>query len=121
MTCFVKTARGQEELTTRSGRLGARARRLLILADGQRTLDELTRANINDPAFNRLENGTLRLVKVFDWFGGDWGNDAAKLAFVLRYADDELRGRIESRQGGVRIRYTDWDWSLNDVSKEREK
>jgi hypothetical protein len=89
--------------------------------DLETTLDELTRANINDPAFNRLENGALRLVKVFDWFGGDWGNDAEKLAFVLRYADDELRGRIESRQGGVRIRYTDWDWSLNDVSKGREK
>lgn len=81
------------------------------------TLDMLTRKNINDHAFNRFENGTLRLVRVFDWFGEDWGDEAAKLAFVLRYADDDLRGRIESRQGGVRIRYSDWDWSLNDASR----
>lgn len=89
--------------------------------DLDEVLDGLTRANINDPAFNRLENGTLRLIRVFDWFGEDWGDDAAKLAFVLRYAEDDLRGRIESRQGGVRIRYTDWDWSLNDVSAGAEK
>lgn len=60
MTCFVKTARGQEELTTRSGRLGARARRLLILADGQRTLDELTRLSGDENAaatLQELEDG----------------------------------------------------------------
>ena len=36
-----KTPRGREEIHTRSYRLSAMARRLLIIADGQRTVTEL--------------------------------------------------------------------------------
>lgn len=38
---FVKTAKGQDEITQRSGDLTPRARRVLILVDGRRTVDEL--------------------------------------------------------------------------------
>lgn len=41
MTTYHKTARGQKEIAERSGELGLRARRLLILVDGQRTVSEL--------------------------------------------------------------------------------
>lgn len=38
---FAKTAKGQDEIAQRSGDLGPRARRVLILIDGRRTVDEL--------------------------------------------------------------------------------
>ncbi len=41
MTAYRKTPAGQQEISTRSGALGARARRLLILVDGERGAAEL--------------------------------------------------------------------------------
>jgi hypothetical protein len=38
---FAKTAKGQEEVTSRSGGLTPRQRRVLIMIDGKRTVDEL--------------------------------------------------------------------------------
>lgn len=38
---FSKTTKGQEELTTKSGGLTPRQRRVLIFVDGKRTVDEL--------------------------------------------------------------------------------
>lgn len=43
MSIYMKTPRGQEELDHRSHALGLRARRLLILIDGQRPAAELAR------------------------------------------------------------------------------
>lgn len=74
-------------------------------------LDAAARGFINDPAYNRLEGDTLYLSKIFQWFGEDFDNDPA--AFVARHADDELKQRLDALQGPVRIRYLDYDWSLN--------
>ena len=74
-------------------------------------LDAAARGFINDPAYNRLEGGTLWISKIFQWFGEDFDNDPA--AFVARYADGELKRRLDALQGSVRIRYLDYDWSLN--------
>lgn len=38
---FAKTAKGQQEMTSRSGGLTPRVRRVLILIDGSRTIDDL--------------------------------------------------------------------------------
>ena len=40
---FAKTRKGQDEITSRAGGLTPRERRLLIFADGKRSLDELQR------------------------------------------------------------------------------
>ncbi len=54
---FAKTRKGQEEIEQRSGGLGPRARRLLILFDGKRPLDEV-RALMPDPKLDE----TLELL-----------------------------------------------------------
>ena len=41
MTVYTKTARGLDEIAHRSNAIGLRARRVLILIDGARTLDAL--------------------------------------------------------------------------------
>lgn len=42
-TVLVKTPRGREEIRTRAHPLSALQRRLLILADGRRSVDDMTR------------------------------------------------------------------------------
>lgn len=55
---FAKSRKGQAEIETRSAGLGVRARRLLILLDGRRPIDEV-RALVADP---RLEE-TLAMLQ----------------------------------------------------------
>lgn len=54
---FAKTRKGQEEIEQRSGGLGPRPRRVLILIDGKRPLDEV-RAMMPDP---RLDEALAQL------------------------------------------------------------
>ncbi|GAB7078552.1 DUF547 domain-containing protein [Megalodesulfovibrio paquesii] len=79
----------------------------------QATLDRLTRANINDPAFNRLEGNTFHAIRVFDWFAEDWGDEAGIRAFLLHHAEPPLAQGLRSAGDRLRIRFTDWDWRLN--------
>lgn len=80
------------------------------------TLDMLTSKNINDPYFNSFSNGELQLVKVFDWYGEDWGSEQDKIAFVRRYAKGELQRKLKSWSGEIDVDYKDWNWALNDVN-----
>ncbi len=80
------------------------------------TLDMLTSKNINDPYFNSFSNGELKLVKVFDWYGEDWGGEQDKIAFVRRYAKGELQRKLENWSGEIDVDYMDWNWALNDVN-----
>ena len=55
MTAYCKTPAGQQEIRTRSGALGARARRLLILVDGQRGVAELRTLSGDEHAQDTLQ------------------------------------------------------------------
>lgn len=55
MTAYRKTPAGQQEISTRSGALGARARRLLILVDGQRGAAELRTLSGDEHAQDTLQ------------------------------------------------------------------
>lgn len=48
MTIYTKTPKGQDEIAHRSGDVGQRARRLLILIDGRRGTDELAALSADD-------------------------------------------------------------------------
>jgi len=81
-------------------------------ADLDRQLDEQTHLFLKDTSKNRFdpETGTLYLSPIFKWFRADFEVVAGSLAaYVARYLDDP---RIA--KPGVKIRYTDYDWALND-------
>jgi hypothetical protein len=78
------------------------------------TLDELTRRNMADPAHTRLEGDDLYVSKVFDWFGEDWGGTEDKVAFVQKYSSREQAAKIEQLGGRLDLKYSEWDWTLND-------
>ncbi|WP_341644706.1 hypothetical protein [Thauera sp. SDU_THAU2] len=82
MTIYFKTPQGVGEIANRSGAVGQRARRLLILIDGQRSRDEL-HALAGDPDID----GTLAQL-------------------VMRVSSSRQRNkRIPSRRPRPRCRY----------------
>jgi hypothetical protein len=61
----------------------------------------------------RVENGALWLNPIFDWFEEDFGGRSGVVAFVARYLDSRRRSRVDALGAKPRIRYMDYDWSLN--------
>lgn len=76
-------------------------------------LDEQARLFVNDPARTRLEGDTLHVSKIFDWFEDDFGGGTGVVSFIRRYAEGGLKSGLDSLGGKVRLKYLDYDWSLN--------
>ena len=74
-------------------------------------LDTATKAFINDPKSTYLKDDRLYVSRIFKWFGEDFDDDP--IAFVRKHARGDLRMRLEARKGSVRVKYLDYDWSLN--------
>jgi hypothetical protein len=74
-------------------------------------LDEMTRAFINDPARNHLEDETLYVSSIFKWFKEDFNKDI--VGFFLKYAKGDLKEQLEANKEKIRVKYLDYDWSLN--------
>jgi len=49
--------------------------------------------------------------KIFDWFEEDFNGDI--LGFFLKYAKGDLKGQLETRRGKIKVKFLDYDWSLN--------
>lgn len=101
----------------------ALSERAYIGDDLDAQLDAATRRFLADRSRNRLENGTLRVSRIFDWYRGDfasgWRGADSLAAFLARYADalgltPEQAQRLEA--GEIPIRFLRYDWGLNDVS-----
>jgi hypothetical protein len=74
-------------------------------------LDKAVTAFINDSRFNRIDGNTLWVSRIFDWFSKDFKDDV--IGFVIRYAAAPLRDRLVRNKNEIRVRYLDYDWSLN--------
>lgn len=64
----------------------------------------------------RLEDGgaTLVVPKQFDWYGADFGGESGVREFVIaRLQRGEDIETLDRRAGRVRLRYADFDWTLN--------
>ncbi len=78
----------------------------------EQQLDEMTRGFINDSARNRLEDQTLYISRIFKWFAGDFDDDV--IGFFVKYAEGDLKERLLTGEGRIKVTYLDYDWSLND-------
>jgi hypothetical protein len=74
-------------------------------------LEEMTGAFLNDPSRNRLEGRTLYVSKIFKWFAEDFNKDI--VGFFSKYAKGDLEKRLESNKNKIKVKYLDYDWSLN--------
>jgi hypothetical protein len=55
----------------------------------------------------------LRLPKILDWYAGDFGGRSGVLRFVLGRLDDEVADLVDRRAGRVKVKFFDFDWTLN--------
>mgnify|MGYP001819452708 CR=1 FL=1 len=77
----------------------------------EQQLNTVTKAFINDNQYNRLEDNTLFVSKIFKWFKKDFNDDV--IGFFEQYASRELRQQINERKTTLEIAYLDYDWGLN--------
>ncbi|MBI4540496.1 MAG: DUF547 domain-containing protein [Gemmatimonadetes bacterium] len=79
-------------------------------------LEDAVRRFLSDPQHFRIERGSpaaVRVNKVLEWFGQDFGGEEGVRRFLAKYlapADAALLLSAETR-----IEYLDYDWTLNDV------
>jgi hypothetical protein len=76
-------------------------------------LDDAVKSFINDPKQNYLKGKKLYVSKIFKWFPDDFNNDIA--GFVLKYAKNDLKNRLMSKQNRVKVSFLDYDWTLNSI------
>ena len=76
-----------------------------------RQLDDAARAFINNPQRNYLKDNTLYISKIFKWFAEDFNNNA--IGFFLKYAKQDVKKKLEGKRGKIKIKYLNYDWSLN--------
>jgi Protein of unknown function, DUF547 len=82
-------------------------------------LDEQARQFLANPRKNRVdvENQTVYLSPIFKWYGADFHKKSGGvLQFLTPYWPETERAELE--KGGFKIRYTDYDWSLNDSGRK---
>jgi len=58
---------------------------------------------------------TVRVSAIFDWFEEDFEREGGVLATIARYVDDEDATWLRGPGRDARIRYLDYDWTLNDL------
>lgn len=80
-------------------------------------LEAATLRTLGDPDYVRVEDGTVVLTKILDWFGDDFtdpGNRGAEptvAAFAARYSPD-ARAALDDNENAP-VRFLDYDWALN--------
>lgn len=89
-------------------------------------LEDSVRRFLGDRSRNRYDpaSGELELSRIFDWYKADFEKGHRGISsvpqFLARYADflaDGAVARAVVRQGRARIRYLDYDWTLNDTKR----
>ena len=79
-------------------------------------LELATASFINSPEVEIIPSeNLLRISQIFRWYRKDFGgSDTSIIQFLLQYLDaGEKKDFLGAHQEAVRIRYRDYDWSLN--------
>jgi hypothetical protein len=76
-----------------------------------RQLDDMTTAFINDGRSNYMDGDTLYVSRIFKWFSEDFSDDIP--GFIRSYAKGDLATQLEKVGDRLKVKYLDYDWSLN--------
>jgi hypothetical protein len=82
-------------------------------------LDDQARKFLANPEKNRVDTGerVVYLSPIFKWYAADFEKiSGSVLAALKSYWPEKASAALAS--GGFRIRYTDYNWSLNDVDRK---
>jgi len=76
-----------------------------------RQLNNAVTAFINNRRRNYFEGNILYVSRIFKWFKEDFNEDV--VGFFIKYADEDLKKRLEIKKQAIKITYLRYDWSLN--------
>lgn len=91
------------------------ARRAYTVSKMEGMLDDAARAFIASERGVSVKNGELTVSSIYKWFQSDFGDEAAVLEHLKKYASIPLRKKLESVDG---IGADQYDWSLNDLTSK---
>ena len=78
-------------------------------------LDQQLQRFLSDRTRNRVEDGVLRVSKIFDWYGEDFRpSPAAWLAAQARWLTEDPAQQAAIAAQRLPLRFLDYDWRLND-------
>ena len=83
-------------------------------------LTELSYEFLSSPRALQIDrdSSTLHLSSYFDWYGGDFEAEAGDVVdYVLKYAPEDSAAWIRANRDSLRVRFIDYDWTLNDQTK----
>lgn len=92
-------------------------------------LDEATRRFLGSSRGLEVDDRTLRVSKIFDWYGEDFvARFASRVPGEGRSKERAARGVVSTfgppqaqrlaRNADTRVEFLDYDWSLNDIARE---
>jgi len=80
-------------------------------ADLDEQLNASTRAFLSNPKENYLQENTLYASEIFKWFNDDFNKDV--VGFFITFAEGDLKERLIANRDRIKVKYLDYDWSLN--------
>jgi hypothetical protein len=79
-----------------------------------RQLEEATADYLRRTVRIESQGAVIVLPRLFRWFAEDFGGDSGIVEFVVARIDDEaLVEMVDRRQGRVKLKHNDFDWTLN--------
>lgn len=87
----------------------------------QQLTDQARAFLVRSPVKNAVDvaSATLYLSPIFKWYGGDFGrDDAERLRYIASFFPEGAESEL-LRSGRGRIRWTEYDWSLNILGAAR--
>lgn len=82
-------------------------------------LDTVTKTTLTSTAYVRIEDQTLKLNAILNWYGKDFTNPSFKghaksvPSYVAKYGNDDVRAFVKKHQGNPPTKFLDYDWALN--------
>ena len=87
-------------------------------------LEEVTKATLTNPDYISIEDGSLLVTKIMEWYGDDFvkpdftGSEKTLQAFIAKYATPEVRSFIEKQGEDLTVRFREYLWDLNRPYKQ---
>ena len=82
-------------------------------------LEDASRDYLRSTVRVKEEGAKVKVPKLFQWYAEDFGGSDGVLQFVVARLDDDSVELIDRRQGRVKIKYLDYDWTLNRLETQR--
>lgn len=82
-------------------------------------MSEQTKFFLADKKKNHFDakSKTLYVSPIFKWYKEDFQDGKGIVPFVRQHANESLAQQLTVK--GIRIRYTEYDWSLNDMARKK--